>query len=151
MKSDDKCIYAGDQFVRTTPGSFEAIVNFDYNSSKLKPAELKDADMANLGKWMKSVASNPALVIKKIEFTSYASPEGEMLLNENLATERAEAGKKAFMDLAKKMKLTNAPESLFTLTPKGEDWEGFRAAMDASNIEDRNIIINVLALIIIDY
>jgi tetratricopeptide (TPR) repeat protein len=69
-----------------------------------------------------------------------------MLLNENLATERAEAGKKAFMDLAKKMKLTNAPESLFTLTPKGEDWEGFRAAMDASNIEDRNIIINVLKM-----
>lgn len=147
VKNDDKCVWSKDQYVRTLSYTNDSTqINFDYNSSALKPSELKDADMANLGKWMKSVASNPALVIKKIEFTSYASPEGEMLLNENLATERAEAGKKAFMDLAKKMKLTNAPESLFTLTPKGEDWEGFRAAMDASNIEDRNIIINVLKM-----
>jgi len=147
VKNDDKCVWSKDQYVRTLSYTNDSTqINFDYNSSTLKPSELKDADMANLGKWMKSVASNPALVIKKIEFTSYASPEGEMLLNDNLATERAEAGKKAFMDLAKKMKLTNAPESLFTLTPKGEDWEGFRAAMDASNIEDRNIIINVLKM-----
>jgi hypothetical protein len=147
IKNDDKCIWSKDQFVRTLSFTNDSTqINFDYNSSALKPAELKQADMANLGKWMQSVATNPALVIKKIEFTSYASPEGEMLLNDNLATERAESGKKAFMDLAKKMKLTNAPESLFAMTPKGEDWEGFRSAMEASNIEDRNIIINVLKM-----
>ena len=147
IKNDDKCIWSKDKFVRTLSYTNDSTqINFDYTSSTLKPAELKQADMANLGKWMKSVATNPALVIKKIEFTSYASPEGEMLLNDNLANERADAGKKAFMDLAKKMKLTNAKDSLFTLTPKGEDWEGFRSAMDASNIEDRNIIINVLKM-----
>jgi tetratricopeptide (TPR) repeat protein len=147
IKNDDKCIWSKDQFVRTLSYTNDSTqINFDYNSSTLKPAELKQADMVSLGKWMQSVATNPALVIKKIEFTSYASPEGEMLLNDNLANERAEAGKKAFMDLAKKMKLTNATESLFALTPKGEDWEGFRSAMEASNIEDRNIIINVLKM-----
>ncbi len=147
IKNDDKCIWSKDQFVRTLSYTNDSTqINFDYNSSTLKPAELKQADMMSLGKWMQSVATNPALVIKKIEFTSYASPEGEMLLNDNLATERAEAGKKAFMDLAKKMQLTNAPENLFALTPKGEDWEGFRSAMEASNIEDRNIIINVLKM-----
>jgi hypothetical protein len=147
VKNDDKCIWSKDQFVRTLSYTNDSTqINFDYNSSTLKPAELKQADMMNLGKWMKSIAANPALVIKNIEFTSYASPEGEMLLNDNLANERAEAGKKAFMDMAKKMKLTNAPESAFKLTPKGEDWEGFRSAMEASNIDDRNIIINVLKM-----
>jgi outer membrane protein OmpA-like peptidoglycan-associated protein len=147
VKNDDKCTWSKDQFVRTLSYTNDSTqINFDYNSSTLKPAELKQADMMNLGNWMNRIASNPAMVIKKIEFMSYASPEGEMLLNDNLATERAEAGKKAFMDLAKKMKLTNAPESLFAMTPKGEDWEGFRSAMEASNIEDRNIIINVLKM-----
>ncbi len=147
MKNDDKCTWSKDNFVRTLSYTNDSTqINFDYNSSTLKSAELKQADVDNLGKWMQSVASNPALVIKKIEFTSYASPEGEMLLNDNLANERAEAGKKAFMDLAKKMKLTNATENLFALTPKGEDWEGFRSAMESSNIEDRNIIINVLKM-----
>mgnify|MGYP000900350175 FL=1 len=106
MKNDDKCTWSKDNFVRTLSYTNDSTqINFDYNSSTLKPAELKQADVANLGKWMQSIATNPALVIKNIEFTSYASPEGEMLLNDNLATERAEAGKKAFMDIAKKMKL----------------------------------------------
>jgi len=147
IKNDDKCVWSKDQFVRTLSYTNDSTqINFDYNSSVLKPAELKQADVVSLGNWMKSVANNPALVIKKIEFSGYASPEGEMMLNDGLGAERAEAGKKAFMDLAKKMKLTNAPENLFTLTPKGEDWEGFRTAMEASNIEDRNIIINVLKM-----
>jgi hypothetical protein len=147
IKNDDKCMWSKDQFVRTLSYTNDSTqINFDRNSSTLKPNELKQQDVTNLGKWMKSVANNPALVIKSIEFKAYASPEGEILLNDNLASERAEAGKKAFQDLAKRMKLTNATENLFTLTPIGEDWEGFRTAMEASNIDDRNIIINVLKM-----
>lgn len=147
LKNDDKCVWSKDQYVRTLSYTNDSTqINFDYNSAALKPSELKQADMISLGNWMKSVANNPALVIKKIEFPAYASPEGETDLNANLAQERAEAGKKAFMDLAKKMKLTNAPENIFTLNPIGEDWEGFKTAVEASNIADRNLIINVLKM-----
>ncbi|MBL0315234.1 MAG: hypothetical protein IPP69_05415 [Flavobacteriales bacterium] len=147
MKNDDKAMWSKDNFVRTLSYMNDSTqINFDYNSSTLKPAELKQQDITNLGAFLSAAAANPKMVIKSIEFMSYASPEGEMLLNDNLANERAEAGKKAFMDLAKKMKLTNVPENLFQMSPKGEDWEGFRAAMEVSNIEDRNIIINVLKM-----
>lgn len=147
MKNDDKAMWSKDNFVRTLSYTNDSTqINFDYNSSTLKPAELKQMDMTSLGNFLNAAALNPKMVIKKIEFVSYASPEGEMLLNENLATERADAGKKAFNDLAKKMKLTNVPENLFVMSPKGEDWEGFRSAMEKSNIEDRNIIINVLKM-----
>lgn len=147
LKNDDKCIWSKDNFVRTLSYTNDSTqINFDYNSSNLKPAELKQQDITNLGNFLNAAAANPRMVIKGIEFVSYASPEGEMLLNDNLANERAEAGKKAFMDLAKKMKLTNVPESMFIMSPKGEDWEGFRTAMEVSNIEDRNIIINVLKM-----
>lgn len=147
MKNDDKAMWSKDNFVRTLSYTNDSTqINFDYNSSVLKPAELKQQDITNLGTFLAAAAANPRMVIKGIEFMSYASPEGEMLLNEDLAKERADAGKKAFMDLAKKMKLTNVPENLFIMSPKGEDWEGFRNAMEASNIEDRNIIINVLKM-----
>jgi len=86
------------------------------------------------------------MVIRKIEFQGYASPEGEMLLNDNLANERTEAGKKVIADIVKKKKYTHIPESAYVSTPKGEDWEGFRTEMEKSNIEDRNIIINVLKM-----
>jgi len=147
MKNDDKAMWSKDNFVRTMSYVNDSTqINFDYNSSALKPAELKQKDITNLGAFLDSAAKNPKMVIKKIEFIAYASPEGEMLLNDNLANERADAGKKAFNDLAKKKKLTNVPETIFVMSPKGEDWEGFRAAMEKSNIEDRNIIINVLKM-----
>ncbi|MFN0031258.1 MAG: hypothetical protein ACKVOR_03765 [Flavobacteriales bacterium] len=147
IKTDAKCIQnTEDKFVRTVNKSMEAQVNFDYNSSNLKPAELKEADIAELGKFLDSCSRNPKLVVKSIEFISYASPEGELLLNDELANERAEAGKKVLTDMVKKMKLTNVNETMFSMSPKGEDWDGFRDAMEKSNIDDRNIIINVLQM-----
>ncbi len=147
MKNDDKCVWSKDKFVRTLSYTNDSTqINFDYNSSALKPAELKQQDITNLGNFLNAAAANPRMVIKGIEFVSYASPEGEMLLNDNLANERAEAGKKAFLDLAKKMNVTNVNDGMLTMSPKGEDWEGFRSAMETSNIEDRNIIINVLKM-----
>lgn len=147
MKNDDKVIMSKDKFVRTLSYvNDSAQINFDYNSSALKPAELKDTDVVNLTAFLQKAAIEPKFVIKKIDFVGYASPEGEMLLNDNLATERSAAGKKAFGDIAKKASLMNAPDNLQVLSPKGEDWEGFRLAMEKSNIADRNIIINVLKM-----
>jgi len=147
MKSDDKAIFAKDKFVRTMSYSYDkAQINFDYNSSNVKAAELKDKDIADLTAFLDSAAKNPRMVIRKIEFQGYASPEGEMLLNDNLANERTEAGKKVIADIVKKKKYTHIPESAYVSTPKGEDWEGFRTEMEKSNIEDRNIIINVLKM-----
>ncbi len=145
MKSDDKAVYSTDQFVRTTPGSFEAIVNFDYNSSKLKPAELKDADMAALNEFFTvTLPANSRMIVKNIEFQSYASPEGEIFLNDDLAKERAEVGQKVLTDMLKKAKLDQQYAAMMTLNPKGEDWAGFREAMTKSNIADRDIIIRIL-------
>ncbi len=147
MKSDDKAITAKDKFVRTLSYTYDqAQINFDYNSSVVKGGELKDKDIADLTAFLDSAAKNPRMVIRKIEFVGYASPEGEMLLNDNLASERTEAGKKVIADIIKKKKYTHIPESAYVSSPKGEDWEGFRSEMEKSNIEDRNIIINVLKM-----
>ncbi|MFN9799321.1 MAG: hypothetical protein ACK54P_04820, partial [Bacteroidota bacterium] len=144
MKSDDKAIYSKDRFERVTPGTTEAIVNFEYNSSAVRPAEMKDADIAALEAWFTSIQSNPKIVVKSIEFQSYASPEGEIFLNDNLATERADAGKKVLLEMFKRAKITMSYDGVFNLNPKGEDWDGFRAAMEKSNITDRDIIVRIL-------
>jgi Flp pilus assembly protein TadD len=144
MKNDDKAIFSKDAFVRTTPGSTQAQFNYDYNSSVLKPAELKQADITALSAWFDSTANNPKIVVKNIEIMSYASPEGEILLNDNLAVERASTGQKGLMDMLTKKKIDAQYNALVKLNPKGEDWEGFRQAMEKSNIEDRDIIIRIL-------
>ncbi|MCC6600186.1 MAG: tetratricopeptide repeat protein [Crocinitomicaceae bacterium] len=144
LKSDDKAVSSKDNFVRVLPFSTEAVINFDYNSSKVKPAELKQKDIAELDTFFTKVAANPKMVIKSIEFQAYASPEGEIFLNDNLASERADAGKKVLIDLLKKSKSNTQYEPMMKLVPKGEDWNGFREEMTKSNITDRDIIIRIL-------
>jgi tetratricopeptide (TPR) repeat protein len=84
------------------------------------------------------------MIVKNIEFQSYASPEGEIFLNDDLAKERAEVGQKVLTDMLKKAKLDQQYAAMMTLNPKGEDWAGFREAMTKSNIADRDIIIRIL-------
>lgn len=144
LKGDDKVVYASDKFVRTLSYSTSAEINFDYNSSKIKPAEMKDADIIQLDSFFTKVAANPKMVIKSIEFVSYASPEGELLLNEDLSNERGTVGQTAITERLKKMKMDAQYAPLMKITSRGEDWEGFRKAMEVSAIGDRDIIIRIL-------
>jgi outer membrane protein OmpA-like peptidoglycan-associated protein/tetratricopeptide (TPR) repeat protein len=144
MKSDDKAATSVDKFVRSTDKTIEAVVNFDLNSSVLKPAEAKDADVVALQSLLTSISTNPKMVVTQIEIQGYASPEGEILLNDGLGTERAKSGAKMINGVLKTAKLDVLYGSLVKETAKGEDWEGFRAAMEKSSIADRDIIIRIL-------
>lgn len=144
MKSDDKVATSADKFVRSTDKTIEAVVNFDLNSSVLKPAEMKDADIAQLQALLTSISTNPKMVVNKIELVGYASPEGEILLNDGLGNERAKAGAKVMANVLKNAKLDLLYGSLVKETSKGEDWDGFRASMEKSAIADRDIIIRIL-------
>lgn len=144
-KNEGKVMSSSDKFVRSTSNSFEAEILFDYNSDKVRPAELKDKDIAALVEFLsKTMPANPRMKITNIEVQSYASPEGEIFLNNDLATGRGDAGKSVLVDLLKKNKLDAQYASLIQLNPKGEDWAGFKSAMEKSAIEDKDLIIRVL-------
>lgn len=144
MKGDDKVVSSSDKFVRTLPFSKSAEILFDYNSSKIKPAALKDSSLVALQNFMSEVAANPKMVVTSIQFVSYASPEGEIFLNDELATERGEAGKAAIIAGLKKAKIDTLFTPFMSVTAKGEDWDGFKKAMEASAIGDRDIIVRIL-------
>ncbi|MDR2084895.1 MAG: hypothetical protein LBP67_07870 [Bacteroidales bacterium] len=91
--------------------------------------------------------------IEKIEIKAYASPEGEERFNEGLSERRAVTGIKIVNDIFKELsteynsnvKVKN-PESVYKFDTQalGEDWDGFIKAVSASNIKDKNIILNVV-------
>ncbi len=144
MKSDDKVATSADKFVRSTDKKIEAIINFDLNSDVVKPTEMKDADIVQLQSLLTALSTNPKMVVTEIELQSYASPEGEILLNDSLAYDRARAVTKTVTTILKNVKLDALYASLIKENPNGEDWEGFRAAMEKSEIADRDIIIRIL-------
>ncbi|HLN53786.1 MAG TPA: outer membrane beta-barrel protein [Lentimicrobium sp.] len=92
-------------------------------------------------------------VIRDIDINAWASPEGEETFNQGLSERRAQTGKKQVLDMFKKMAkeknpvivIPNPDDSLhFNTYANGEDWNGFMQAVEASNIPDKNIIMNVV-------
>jgi len=148
VNKDFKVVYAKDEFKRVTEQTYVAQINFDKGKSVVKPAELKDKDIVDYSKWLTAAQTNPKIAIKTINVTGYASPEGEVAKNDNLSTERAEAAKKASMDLAKKAKNDKAQTEVYNLAGRGEDFDGFKKELQAStmNEDEKNLIIRVLEM-----
>ena len=134
-----------------------AIIYFDLNKADLNMnLKLNKSDAAK-----KAVADFAAFmregrVIDKIVITGWASPEGEESLNQGLSQKRAEQGKKWFdnefdkylRQYAKENKIKykdlKKPEIVFDVTSPGEDWSGFERDLQASNIAEKNQILNVV-------
>jgi Flp pilus assembly protein TadD len=146
VMADDKPIIAKDKFQRVTSHQANAVINYLVNSSVVRPGELNDADIKELDKFMKANAKNADYQFKGAQIMAYASPEGEISLNENLADERAESAKKAVASLMKKHKMTFDEATFFSLLPKGEDWTGFKEKMEQSSIADKQLILRILEM-----
>lgn len=94
--------------------------------------------------------------IEKVVISGWASPEGEESHNQGLSERRFEQGKKWFneqydkyikqycKDNNIKFKDFQKPELKFENNAKGEDWDGFEAAVEKSRIPERNKILNVV-------
>src|SRR5574343_134499 len=148
VNKDFKVVYAKDEFKRVTEQTYVAQINFDKGKSVVKPTELKDKDIVDYSKWLTAAQTNAKIAIKTINVTGFASPEGEEDKNNTLSTERAEAAKKASMDLAKKAKNDKAQTEVYNLTGSGEDFNGFKKELQAStmNEDEKNLIIRVLEM-----
>lgn len=145
VQSDDKFLIAEDNFQRVLSFSKEATVNYAYNSSAVRSTELRDQDMKDLADFVEFAAEKDSIVITGTNVMAYASPEGEISLNENLAQERAESANALVAKEMKRRKIApENPDAFYKNSPKGEDWDGFKDLMQASEIEDKNLIIRVL-------
>ncbi len=91
--------------------------------------------------------------IRDIDINAWASPEGEESFNQGLSERRAQTGKKQVLDMFKKMakekgaviNIPNPDDSLhFNVYANGEDWNGFMQAIEASDIADKRVIMNVV-------
>ena len=87
-----------------------------------------------------NTAENKA--INKIEVAGYASPDGAQGLNEKLADQRQANAEKYLAKQLKRAKVKADIESNVT----AEDWAGFQKAMEASNIQDKELVLRVLSM-----
>lgn len=147
VKGDDKPIIGADNFQRITTDIHKAEIHFLINSAAVRGSELNDEDIKQLFEDIKAKATDSTFNFKSMAVEAYASPDGELSLNENLADNRAKAAASRVERELKRRKVEGAKEEGFTTTTgKGEDWAGFKTAMEASDIADKELIIRVLQM-----
>lgn len=145
VQADDRFVMGEDAFQRVISYTTEAEINYAYNASGVRSAELRDEDMVALKTFVNFAADHDSIMLKRTSVSSYASPEGEITLNEDLALERAESANAEVAKLLKRAKI-DVEDGFFGNNPKGEDWDGFQSLMRASSIEDKDLILRVLSM-----
>ncbi len=131
-----------DKYQRIVPDAYMADLVYLINSSEVRKKELTKAEIAHLNKYIVEAYNAERKELKGVEVSAYASPDGTMALNSKLSGKReGSATNVVEKDLKKGKVKTN-------LTSKNtpEDWEGFKALMEKSNIQDKDLILRVLAM-----
>ncbi len=145
VMNDDKALIGKDNFVRTTEETYSGTqLNYLKGKSDVRSTELKDKDIPAFQAWMADAQVNPKKKVKSINYVAYASPEGEVAKNGELANDRAKSGKAAVEKILTQAKFTQV--ITHNEQPKGEDWDGFKSAVNASALKDKELIIRVLQM-----
>jgi tetratricopeptide (TPR) repeat protein len=143
VQSDDRPVFATDNFVRITKEEKAAQLNYKVNSSKVLRNELKDEDITQFEAFLAQIASNERLKATGVQVDAFASPEGEVAKNDKLAMDRAQSARDAINKMMEENSLSEVT-GILNQAGKGEDWEGFRKMMAESDIEDKDLIIRIL-------
>jgi tetratricopeptide (TPR) repeat protein len=135
-------------FKRTNSFTKTATINFSKGKHNISSKEMRDVDIKELLNFVKSsMDENSRTAVKSIQINSFASPEGEVDLNNNLAQDRGNSAKKFLDSKFKRMKFNAAKEeSFYSVASKGEDWNGFKAEVSKTDHEDKELILRVLQM-----
>ncbi|MBQ8542458.1 MAG: hypothetical protein IJ436_03180 [Bacteroidaceae bacterium] len=132
-----------DAFQRVIKQAKEANIMFLIQQTNLRAAELNSDAIKELTATMKDIATDVEnKVIDNVEVSAYASPDGGMSLNTDIATGRENNTSSYVKKQMDKAKLEGYVDASYT----AEDWDGFRELVSKSNLPDKEIILRVLSM-----
>lgn len=130
-----------DGYQEIIPETAEAQILYLINSSEVRNSELRSSDIKDFQETLKNLANDERREVKGTEIVAYASPDGAQALNDKLSSNREKSAGKAFDKVTKKLETGEV-----TSKSIGEDWEGFQELVNASDLEDKDLIIRVLSM-----
>ena len=117
----------------------KADIVYAINSSRASNKALKSEDLAGFKANVVEQMNNDRAT-QHIYVNGYASPDGPEKFNDKLSKARSASGQKAVEKMLKETGLATDAASY------GEDWEGFQELVAASDIEDKELILQVLKM-----
>jgi len=132
-------------FTPDTVKPFVATIYFELNRSIIRESELKRQEILELANYLSKQKE-----ILKIEVNGYASPDGELQFNNELANERARAAGIFVMDALRSSKglqeikydLNN--RKLYVQNQGTEDWKGLLKGIEFARIPRKQEVIDII-------
>jgi len=140
----DGGIIAPDTFQRIQTQRQDANVKFLINQATLRQSELQNNSVQEFVRLLKRINADrgQSLNVKNVEIAAYASPEGGVEYNEKLANKRQDVSENYVKQQLKQNKLDTYVDAHYT----AQDWDGFKQLVQASNIQDKDVILRVLSM-----
>ena len=130
---------SANNYKRVTTVVTKADIVYKINSSRVGKKAAETEELKALKTGVENNKSNER-VAQSLYVNGYASPDGPEQFNDKLSKQRSESGLKAVEKL-----LADAGLNI-DAAAYGEDWDGFQAAVAASNIADKELILQVLKM-----
>ncbi len=128
-----------DDFKRITHDSEYVNIMYQKNMSNVRSAELSKEQTKLFETFVKENKDKDRVTLGNIQAKGYASPEGPEGFNDQLSKKRGESGQTAVSKELKSVKGLN-----YDVASYGEDWEGFKKLVEASDMKDKALILQVL-------
>jgi hypothetical protein len=145
VQVDPKLIAFSDNFQRIVPEEYVTDIKYVINRADVRKSETSKEDVQGLTEYLKNADENERIELKNLQISAYASPDGEYDFNDKLSEKRQASADKYLKSEIKGAKISVADE-LFSLLATPEDWEGFKELMQASDIQDKEMILRVLSM-----
>lgn len=120
----------------------EGQILYTINNSTVRNSQLKSQSIKDFQAALDEIKANERKTLVGTDVVAYASPDGDIDLNDKLSTKRSKSAEKAFGKVTKKHP-ADAPVNVKSI---GEDWEGFQELVANSDLEDKDLIIRVLSM-----
>ncbi len=141
MFSNGGCL-APDSFQHSRQMRQEANIKFLVNEANLRKSELQNNSVQEFVRLLKKINTDRELNIKNVEVQAYASPEGGFDFNDRLANRRQNVSEGYVKEQLQQTGLKTNVDARYT----AQDWEGFQQLVQASNIQDKDVILRVLSM-----
>jgi len=164
LQNDDHLLIGKDNFQKTIPEHDTTHIYYTISQSNVRPTELSSAEMKKFKEWM-AMGMKQGYTWNGFNVDAWASPDGETNMNQNLAGDRAKSAIKAMMGMLKgkmevemkddkgkmmKDKMEMDPkmseEASYKVGQTGLDWDGFKNAVQSSDMKDKDLILRVLSM-----
>ncbi|MBO4447353.1 MAG: hypothetical protein J5764_04435 [Bacteroidales bacterium] len=132
-------VYKADGYRTVLDKTAEGQIMYEVNSAEVRKSQMVGA-VNSFQEAVKAYEADERATVKGTRIVAYASPEGGAEYNSKLSDKRAESAGKAWS------KVSGDQGVDVDLRSIGQDWEGFQAAVAASSLEDKELILRVLSM-----